>query len=83
MRKTIFRIVSLAVILLSAVHVAATCPVCYGSTETSSPEGMSIAILTLLGITGGVLSGVVAFALHMRKRSKITLNGDVDLPSVN
>ncbi len=70
-------------IFLLLVELTAACPVCYGSTETSSSEGMSIAILTLLGITGSVLAGVVAFAIHMRKRSKITLNGDIDLPSVN
>lgn len=42
-----------------------------------------MAIMTLLGITGGVLGAIVAFAVRLHKRAKVTLNGDLDLPSLN
>lgn len=76
-----------AMLLLSITLLAASealaCPVCYGDQESAEVEGTKWAILFLLGVTGTVLSGVVAFALHVRRRAKMTLNGDINMPSPN
>lgn len=51
-------------------HATVTaCPTCYGAPGSPMTDGMNMAILSLLGITGGVLTGVVAFFLYMRRRS--------------
>jgi hypothetical protein len=34
-------------------------------------EGMNMAILSLLGITGGVLAGFIAFFVYMRRRAQL------------
>ena len=34
-------------------------------------HGANVAIITLMGITGSVLGAIVAFALRMKKRSKL------------
>ena len=59
------------------------CPVCYGANDSPMAAGLNAAIFTLLGITGVVLAGIAAFFFYLRKRSKVTLNGSVDPPSMN
>lgn len=59
------------------------CPVCFGEENSSMTEGIRVAILTLMGVTGTVFAGIVTFALYMRKRSKLTLDGTVSPPSPN
>jgi hypothetical protein len=71
------------VMMISVVEIANACPVCYGDPQSSTSDGLTYAIVALLSITGGVLSGVVAFFVYVRKRSKLTLNGSVDAPSLN
>lgn len=53
------------------------CPICFGL-ETGSDEAQSLnwAVFTLLGITGGVLSGFVAFIFHLLKRSRQVLGNE-------
>ncbi len=46
------------------------CPVCYGDQKSAEVEGARWAILFLLGVTGTVLTGVVAFVLRVRRRSR-------------
>jgi hypothetical protein len=62
------------------------CTTCYaGEIKSSQAEGMKLAIIALLGITGSVLSGFVAFFLYLRKKAKmsdlsdyvITENGEI------
>ena len=61
------------VTLTIGVHLISSnvlgCPSCYGDPNSSATQGMNIAILSLLGVTGSVLGGVVAFFLYMRHRS--------------
>ncbi|MBI3112013.1 MAG: hypothetical protein HYZ01_10615 [Ignavibacteriales bacterium] len=83
MRTTARRIAFVVSCIVIGTAMTYGCPVCYGASETSSSSGIAMAIATLLGITGTVLSAIVAFAVRMNKRAKITLNGDVDLPSLN
>jgi hypothetical protein len=68
-------------VLISAQVFA--CPVCYVDAESPTADGLTYAIGVLIGITGVVLSGIVAFFVYMHKRSKLTLNGSVDAPSLN
>jgi hypothetical protein len=53
------------------------CPICFGL-ETGSDEAVSLnwAVFTLLGVTGGVLSGFVAFIFHLLKRSRQALGNE-------
>ncbi len=50
------------------------CPVCFGG-DPDSPmmQSASWAVFTLLGVTGGVLSGFVGFIFHLIKRSRMAL----------
>ena len=76
-----FPLAVLTLLLLSEQVLA--CPVCYGASDSTSTAGVNFAILALLGVTGSVLAGFASFFLHLRKRSRMTLNGTIDLPSQN
>ncbi len=52
-----------------ALEVVWACATCYGAPETQATLGMNGAIWTLLGITGGVLSGVVAGIISLRNKA--------------
>ena len=66
-------------LLFFAPAVAWACPICFGL-ETGSDEARSLnwAVFTLLGVTGGVLSGFVGFILHLVKRSRQALAHDFE-----
>ena len=55
--------------MLDVVHA---CAVCFGDVDSSAVDGMNKAIISLLGTTGIVLSGIVASILGIRKKSKKT-----------
>ncbi len=60
------------------------CPICFsGDPDSQIARSMNWAVFTLLGITGGVLSGFVGFILHLVKRSRLALgqDSDTDRPS--
>lgn len=51
---------------------AGACQSCFGANvNTATTQGIEVAMLALLGITGFVSAGIVMFFLNMRKRSKI------------
>ena len=82
--RTFTRWIVLSIFLIAmATVVTYGCPVCYGTAETSASSGITMAIATLLGITGTVLGAIVAFAVRTNRRAKVTLNGEIDLPSLN
>lgn len=65
---------TLGAFLLVALMVRSTgtaCPVCFGDPESPTTDAMSMAVLTLLGVTGGMLTALAAFFLHLRKRAKL------------
>ena len=66
-----------AVLIFFTPVVAWACPICFGL-ETGSDEAVSLnwAVFTLLGVTGGVLSGFVAFIFHLLKRSRQALGNE-------
>lgn len=58
---------------------SAACPICFGGDPDSQiAQSMNWAVFTLLGITGGVLSGFVAFIFHLIKCSRQALGHDSD-----
>ena len=61
------------IIVLSVVfifEVAWACATCYGAPDSPATHGMNGAIWTLLIITGGVLSSIVAGIILLRNRAK-------------
>ena len=65
-----------ALVVLAPAAVWA-CPICFGG-DPDSPiaQGVNWAVFTLLGVTGGVLSGFVGFIFHLMKRSRQALGDD-------
>jgi hypothetical protein len=57
-----------AVILTPAVALA--CPVCFGATDSPIAGAVNLAIFALLGVTGAVLSGFVAFFIYLARKAK-------------
>ncbi|MEK7707289.1 MAG: hypothetical protein AAB380_04770 [Verrucomicrobiota bacterium] len=45
------------------------CATCYGASDSPMAQGMNWGIMTLLGVIGSVLSGVVAFFIHVGRKS--------------
>jgi hypothetical protein len=82
MRVRILLAAVVAMTMIGPVRASA-CPVCFGDAQSAEVEGAKWAILFLVGLTGIVLAGIVAFAMHMRRRSRMTLGGTVHLPSPN
>ena len=74
MKHTPVRIaVLLAVVGSLAVLRAGACPVCYGAPDSASTQGMTAAIFSLLGVTGGVLAAFGAMFLRIRRRTRAIL----------
>lgn len=69
--RTLMAAAAVCLFLMLAAHaVALACPVCYGNPDSSSAQGMNAAILSLLGVTGGVLGGFASMFLRLRRRAK-------------
>ncbi|HEU5124087.1 MAG TPA: hypothetical protein VFW05_08500 [Verrucomicrobiae bacterium] len=58
-------------LLLAAINPARAlaCAVCYGESDAPMARGVTYAILALAGVIAGVLSGVVVFFVHMKRKS--------------
>ncbi len=69
---------SIALVVLAVVACSSStgmaCPTCYGAPDSATTEAMNMAIISLLGITGGVLAGVVSFVVYLRRRATM-ING--------
>ncbi|HLP77089.1 MAG TPA: hypothetical protein VK327_09235 [Candidatus Paceibacterota bacterium] len=57
--------------LLAAISPARllACAVCYGESDAPMARGVTWGILALAGIIGCVLSGVVVFFVHVKRKS--------------
>jgi hypothetical protein len=74
MKRGLFRIfVFLAAFTVFALSRAGACPVCYGAPDSSSTQGMTAAIFSLLGVTGGVLAAFAAMFFRIRRRTRLIL----------
>ena len=56
---------------LLPIHSARACPSCYGAADSSMTDAMNMAIFSLLGVTGSVLVGLVAFFVYLRRRARM------------
>ena len=57
------------------------CGSCYGAADSPATNGMNFAILSMIGITGGVLATMTSFFLYLRKRAQIYLAADSEHPT--
>jgi len=60
----------LACLLAASAASAAACPVCYGAPDSPATQGMTAAIVSLLGVTGGVLAAFGTMFLRLRSRAR-------------
>ena len=73
MKKLAWVICAATVLLVLTPSVSHACPICFGDPDSPLAQGANWAVFTLLGITGGVLSGFVGFIFHLMKRSRQAL----------
>ena len=67
-------------IVLLAPTAAWACPICFGGDpDTPIAHGVNWAVFTMLGVTGGVLSGFVGLILRLMKRSRQALGRDTEI----
>ena len=65
-----FHIIILSFILLFVPETADACATCFGDPNAPAAQGMNWAILTLLGVTGGVLGAVIGTIISIAKKTK-------------
>lgn len=68
------RAVWLALALLLALPEAAyACERCFGAGAVDSPvtQGIGLAMLSLIGMTGMVMGGIMMFFVNMQKRARL------------
>ena len=58
------------ILLVFVFEMAWACATCYGAPDSPASHGLNGAIWTLLVITGGVLSSIVAGIISLRNRAK-------------
>jgi len=73
MRSRHLLVKSIATLTLMVVvrYVGLACPSCFGDPDSSMTHGMNMAILSLLGITGSVLLGVLGFFVYVWRRNMV------------
>ena len=64
------QIIILSFILLFIPETVEACATCFGDSNAPAAQGMSWAILTLLGVTGGVLGAVIGTIISIGKKTK-------------
>ena len=68
--KRIFQITLALIILVFTPDNLFGCATCFGDPSAPAMQGMNWAIITLLGVTGGVLGGVIHTIMTIRKKTK-------------
>jgi hypothetical protein len=58
-----------SLLVLATARSAVACAACYGASDSPMAQGMNWGIMTLLGVIGSVLFGVVAFFFHVGRKS--------------
>ncbi len=61
MRRFAFLVGLLALVSFGGEFPAQACATCFGASDSPMAQGMNLGILSLLGVIGFVLMGVVAF----------------------
>jgi hypothetical protein len=66
----------LAILLVISGDLFA-CDKCFGAqVDTPTTQGIGMAMLTLLGMTGGIGSGVIFFFIRLKRRTKLLAGGN-------
>ena len=65
-----FHIIILSFILLFVPESAEACATCFGDPNAPAAQGMNWAILTPLGVTGGVVGAVIGTIISIGKKKK-------------
>jgi integral membrane sensor domain MASE1 len=71
-----------AVAVISAPQAALACPVCFGALEGPVADGTNKAVLTLLGVTVGVLAAFATFFVYLVRRARAMPLGAEYAPEV-
>jgi len=61
-------LIAIGISILPSISEA--CATCYGASDAPATEGMNWAIITLLGVTGGMLGSVGAVMIRIKNRAK-------------
>jgi len=72
-----------SVLVVAAKSSALACATCYGASDSPLAQGMNWGIVTLLGVIGSVLAGVVAFFVHVGVTSARLNAGEHSHPDKN
>ncbi|MDP6170500.1 MAG: hypothetical protein QF780_10865 [Candidatus Marinimicrobia bacterium] len=68
--RTNTKIILILSVLLLIPDLSHACATCFGDPSAPATEGMNWAIITLLGVTGGVLGGVIRTIVVIGMRTK-------------
>ena len=68
MKKTL--ILSVIILAILSYDIVYACATCFGDPNSKATQGMNLAIIAMLTITGGVLSGFLSFIYILNKRAK-------------
>ena len=63
-------ILSIIFSVLISLDVLYACATCFGDPNSKATQGMNLAIITMLTVTGGVLSSFLSFVYILNKRAK-------------
>ena len=63
-------ILSVITFALLSYDIAYACATCFGDPNSKATQGMNLAIIAMLTITGGVLSTFLSFIYILNKRAK-------------
>ena len=55
---------------MSALPALLACAVCYGDPSSAQTHGANLAIFTMLGVTGLVLTGCASFMVTLARRAR-------------
>tara|TARA_B110000014_G_C19540987_1_gene289806 strand:+ start:261 stop:494 length:234 start_codon:yes stop_codon:yes gene_type:complete len=64
------QIIILLFILLFVPETVDACATCFGDPTAPASQGLNWAIITLLGVTGGVLGGIISTIISIGKKNK-------------
>ena len=68
--RTLFLGPVLGAVLVLVPSAVQACSVCFGQSEDPAMASIKIAVFTLMGFTGTVLTGVAGFIIQLRRRAR-------------
>lgn len=69
MMTRLTRMIFLSCLAVLASSDAFACATCYGASDSPLAQGMNWGIMVLLGFVGLVMTGIVAFFVHVGRNS--------------